>query len=211
MTVRFQRHHRRSRRDVPRQPDGPTNATIADGQGTGTITNDDSAPPALASTTSRSPKATAGGAADLHRHAVGGEQPEGDGELRHRRRHGARRAPTHRRQRHADLRAGETSRPVTVAVIGDTAPEGDETLLPSACRRRSTPRLPRRRLGTITNDDLPSLTLGNASVAEGNGGTTNAIFTGRCRPPAADGQRSTTPPPTAPRRPGPTTPRPAAR
>ena len=48
---------RRGERDVLRQPLEPVNATIADGQGLGTIIDDDP-PPALSSTTYRWPKAT---------------------------------------------------------------------------------------------------------------------------------------------------------
>jgi hypothetical protein len=73
---------------------------------------------------------------------------------------------------------GET-RTVSVAITGDTILEPDETFLvqlgtPS---NSGVTLSPASGTGTITNDDAASLTIGNASVTEGNSGTTNASFT----------------------------------
>ena len=87
----------------------------------------------------------------------------------------------HRHLRHPDLRPGVTSQTVNVGVIGDTTVEPNETLT-------VTPDQPLRghpgtatATGTITNDDvavsLPSVSIANTSVAEGDSGTSNMAFT----------------------------------
>ncbi|WP_307120417.1 Calx-beta domain-containing protein [Sphingomonas kyeonggiensis] len=79
-----------------------------------------------------------------------------------------------------DFAAGETTKTITVAVKGDTIVEGNETL--------SVHLFPLSEnvvvdddsaTGTIVNDDvLPShISIGDASVVEGNSGTSNLVFT----------------------------------
>ena len=76
---------------------GPTNATLADGQGAGTITDDD-ATPTLSINDVTEPKATRAGQRHLHGQPERRQRPDGDRRLRQRRRLGhCARATTTRR------------------------------------------------------------------------------------------------------------------
>ncbi len=73
---------------------------------------------------------------------------------------------------------GETSKTITVEVLGDTDPEADETVVVNMggqinANIASDPR----GTGTITDDDLALLRTGPASVTEGDSGPTNLNFT----------------------------------
>ena len=75
---------------------------------------------------------------------------------------------------------GETSKTITVNVVGDTFPEPNETFnvvlsAPSMNAQISDAT----GVGSITNDDgtTPSLAIGDTSVTEGNSGTVTAHFT----------------------------------
>jgi aryl-phospho-beta-D-glucosidase BglC (GH1 family) len=76
---------------------------------------------------------------------------------------------------------GTTSQTVTVKVIGDTTVESDETFNVTLSNPTGGTISKSTAVGTITNDDVaappPSITISNASVAEGNSGTTDAAFT----------------------------------
>ena len=77
--------------------------------------------------------------------------------------------------------AGQTSKTITVAVNGDTTVEPNETFTVTLERpRRRHPRRRARATGTITNDDvapLPTLSINDVTVTEGNAGTIAAQFT----------------------------------
>ena len=80
---------------------------------------------------------------------------------------------------------GETTKTVSATVRGDTMPEGDETvdlqlgvITPSWVVRESL-----LWPGTIVDDDTPTLTIDSPSVAEGNDGTTDLVFTVTLEPP----------------------------
>jgi glucose/arabinose dehydrogenase len=74
--------------------------------------------------------------------------------------------------------AGELTKTVVVPVLGDLAVEADETfsfqLLDAT---NATIGDVDFAVGTIVNDDLPTISVAEASVAEGNSGTTNLVFT----------------------------------
>ena len=72
---------------------------------------------------------------------------------------------------------GETTKTVPVAVIGETSVEPDETFSLSLSAPGNATTGDATGTGTIVNDDLPSLSIGPVSVAEGNAGTTSATFT----------------------------------
>jgi large repetitive protein len=73
---------------------------------------------------------------------------------------------------------GQTSQPFTVAVAGDTAVEPDETFTVTLSNPSGADLLDAQGAGTIVNDDQPPhLSIGDASVTEGNAGTTPATFT----------------------------------
>ncbi|MBK8396633.1 MAG: hypothetical protein IPL26_15540 [Leptospiraceae bacterium] len=74
---------------------------------------------------------------------------------------------------------GETTKPVAVVVTGDALHEVDETFSVTLSNVSATATIGTATgTGTITNDDaIPSLSINNATVTEGNSGTVNANFT----------------------------------
>ena len=78
----------------------------------------------------------------------------------------------------ATFAIGSTTATVTVAVTADTVIEPDETFVLNLSAPSGATLARTQATGTIIDDDsIPSLSLGNVSVVEGNAGTTNAIFT----------------------------------
>ena len=74
--------------------------------------------------------------------------------------------------------AGETAKTVTVLVTGETVVELNETLTLTLTAPTAATLGDDAAVGTITNDDLPTLSITSAvSVAEGNAGATPATFT----------------------------------
>ena len=76
---------------------------------------------------------------------------------------------------------GETSKSVTVGVLGDTTVEADETFVVKLSGASGATISRARATGTIRNDDtapvLPTLSIADASKAEGASGTSNMAFT----------------------------------
>lgn len=77
---------------------------------------------------------------------------------------------------------GTTSRKVSVAVLGDTAAEPDETFTVTLANAVNATLGTATATGTITNDDAapvtpPTVSIANASVNEGNSGVTPMAFT----------------------------------
>ena len=73
---------------------------------------------------------------------------------------------------------GETGKPVPVVVNGDLIYEPDETFVINLVNPINTSISDPQGIGTITNDDaLPSLSIDDVTVTEGNTGTVNAVFT----------------------------------
>jgi hypothetical protein len=67
---------------------------------------------------------------------------------------------------------------VSVAVVGDTLNEADETFTVTLTNPTNATLADNTGTGTITNDDaLPSLSINDVTVTEGNAGTVNADFT----------------------------------
>jgi hypothetical protein len=72
---------------------------------------------------------------------------------------------------------GESTQQISVPVIGDTSDEADETFTVSLSQPVNADILDGQGTGTIVDDDgLPSLTIADVSVSEGNSGTVNASF-----------------------------------
>ncbi|ODU00866.1 MAG: hypothetical protein ABS79_02645 [Planctomycetes bacterium SCN 63-9] len=162
----------------------PTNATFADGDATGTIVNDDSVSvPAitindasvaegnsgtktLAFTVALSSAATtavtvaystSGGTA-----TAGSDYTSTGGTL--------------------TFAPGETQKTISVAILGDATYEPDETFLINLTNPAGATIADGQATGTILNDDaapppLPSLSIGNVTVGEGNSGSRPAVFT----------------------------------
>ncbi len=157
----------------------PSNATILDGQGIVTITDDDGLPSISVadisvvegnsgtkvatftltlSTSSGSPVtvrfATANGTASSSSDYV------------------ARATTT------ATFPSGTTSVPVTVTINGDTLYEANETFVLNLTVPTNATIADPQATATITNDDAPgTLSIGNRTVTEGNTGSVNANFT----------------------------------
>src|SRR5205809_4566 len=72
--------------------------------------------------------------------------------------------------------AGETSKTITVQVTGDTAVEPDETFVVNLSGAVSGSIADGQGVGTILNDD-DSMSISDATVTEGNSGTSSADFT----------------------------------
>ncbi|HJR07106.1 MAG TPA: Calx-beta domain-containing protein [Pyrinomonadaceae bacterium] len=73
--------------------------------------------------------------------------------------------------------AGETSAPVTVQVNGDTTFEPDETFFVNISNPSNATISDGQGVGTITNDDpVPSISIGDRTLAEGDSGTTAFDF-----------------------------------
>ena len=182
LSVRSRATDRRAGRDVPREPDRSDNATILDGQGVGTITNDDAPPPlsigdavvtegdagtvraTFVVTLSGPPAgklgerwnfATAAGSATAVRLRL--PVPPG-GSLAF--------AP------------GETTKTVAVAVTGDAADEDGETFFVTLSGAGNATVADGQGSGAIDDDDgLPSLSINDVTTGEGQSGTIPANFT----------------------------------
>jgi hypothetical protein len=75
---------------------------------------------------------------------------------------------------------GQTTRTITVDVTGDTAVEPNETFLVNLSAPVNATIATGQGIGTIVNDDvsaLPTVTINDVSLAEGNSGTTSFVFT----------------------------------
>jgi hypothetical protein len=71
---------------------------------------------------------------------------------------------------------GETVQQIVIPVVGDSAPEINETYAVNLSNATGASIADGVALGTITDDDTPTITVANASVTEGNSGTVNALF-----------------------------------
>jgi hypothetical protein len=72
---------------------------------------------------------------------------------------------------------GQASRTVVVAVLGDTTIEGDETFNVTLTGPTNATLADGQAVGTIVNDDLPTLSIGDVTVTEDHSGTVTATFT----------------------------------
>jgi cysteine-rich repeat protein len=73
--------------------------------------------------------------------------------------------------------AGQLSRAFNVTINGDTAIEANETMLVTLSNATGASVLDSQGLGTILNDDGPTLGIGDVELTEGNAGTKLATFT----------------------------------
>ncbi len=79
-----------------------------------------------------------------------------------------------------DFLAGEVTKTITIVINGDTTIESDEQFFVDLSGAVGATITTARGIGTITNDDaaaLPAISIANASVLEGNSGTTTLTFT----------------------------------
>jgi hypothetical protein len=156
----------------------PSNAEIGDGEGAGTITDDD-APPTLSvsdvtvgevntGTTDAVFTVSLARASSLPI-SVGYSTADGSAT-----------APADYAAASGPLsfEPGSTTKTVTVLVAGDTLNEAGETFTLNLVGPSNATILDGSGTATITNDDpLPALSIGDTTVVEGNTGTTNSVFT----------------------------------
>ena len=154
------------------------NATIADGQGTGTITDDDALPVlsvndvtvtegnsgTVSATFTVSLTPTSGRAVTVdYATANGTAQAPGDYQ-----------AATDS----LTFAAGQSTRTVSVLVNGDTLDEDNETFFLNLSNPGNATITDGMGVGTIGDDDgMPALSINDVTVTEGQSGTTNAVFT----------------------------------
>ena len=89
-----------------------------------------------------------------------------------------------------DFQDGQTSRTITVTLLDDSVPEAGESIKLTLTNPVGGASLgsPAQAVLTITDDDSqPTLSISNATLTEGNAGTTNATFTVTLSP--ASGQQ----------------------
>ena len=167
----------------------PTNATLADAQGLGTISNDDQASnsalsiadasitegnsgsKALVFTVTLSPAAasavTVGYATADGSATAGVDYTTASGTL--------------------TFTAGQTSKTVSITIAGDTTVEPDETFTVNLSNATNATISDGQAIGTIINDDQApsSLTISDTSLTEGNSGAKTATFTVTLAPAAS--------------------------
>ena len=74
--------------------------------------------------------------------------------------------------------AGETSKTIAVSVTGDTSAEMNETVVIALSNATGGASIVTARgTGTITDNDIPGFSIDSPSVAEGDSGSTNLVFT----------------------------------
>ncbi|MGK2857350.1 MAG: beta strand repeat-containing protein, partial [Thermoanaerobaculia bacterium] len=75
--------------------------------------------------------------------------------------------------------AGDTSEQITVEILGETDDEADEDFVVDLTNATNATISDAQAVGTITNDDAPTptFTIDNVTLAEGNAGTTAFTFT----------------------------------
>jgi hypothetical protein len=73
--------------------------------------------------------------------------------------------------------AGQLSKTFTVTINGDTTMEPNENLAVNLSAAAGALVQDSRGVGTITNDDVPTLSVGDTSITEGNAGTKVMTFT----------------------------------
>lgn len=156
----------------------PTNATISDSQGVGTILNDDFRPTISINDVSvsegNSGTTTAGFTVSLSNPSsqtisvnfatAAGTATAGTDYLS--------------ASGTVTFAPGQTSRPINITVNGDTTFEPNETFFVNLATATNATITDSQGAGTITNDDSqPTISINNLSVNEGDSGTTNATFT----------------------------------
>ncbi len=78
----------------------------------------------------------------------------------------------------ATITAGQSSTSIAVTINGDITFEGDEFFFFNLSNATNATITDNRGTGAINNDDpIPSVSINDVSVTEGNAGTTNAAFT----------------------------------
>ncbi|MBA2732119.1 MAG: lamin tail domain-containing protein [Acidobacteria bacterium] len=156
----------------------PTNATISDNQGQGTITNDDAAPPIPAITINDvSVTEGASGTKTLDFTVSLSMTPTATITVDYATANGTATAGSDYQSTNGTVTfaPGETSKTISVIINGDTLVEPDETFFVNLTNASSNSVITDNQgVGTITNDDTANLVI---SQVYGGGGLTNAALT----------------------------------
>ena len=156
----------------------PSNATVTDGQGLGTINDDDAMPSLVIDDVS----VTEGDAGTTNANftvslsSLSGQPVNVDFATAN----GTATAPGDYTARTGTLTftAGQLTRTITVAVNPDTIDEVNETYFLNLSNATNATIADNQGVGTIIDDDgLPSLSVNDVTVTEGQSGTVNANFT----------------------------------
>ncbi|TDH18324.1 hypothetical protein EXU57_23490, partial [Segetibacter sp. 3557_3] len=172
---------------------GATGATITDGQGVGTINNDDVAPlPNLSINDVTQAEGNAGTSAFTFTVSLSAPAPAGGVSFTIATADGTATAGSDYVARSAtgQIPAGASTYTFDVTVNGDNTVEADETFLVTLSSVTGANVTRAQGLGTISNDDatpLPSLTINDVTQAEGNAGTSVFTFTVSLSAPAPAG------------------------
>ena len=162
------------------------NATIADGQGLGTITNDDGQPSLSVNdvTVTEGNTGTTDATFTVTLAPASGQSVTVDYATAD----GTATAPADYAATSGTLTfaPGQTTRTVTVPVAGDLLDELDETYTLNLTNAVNAAIADGTGLGTILDDDpLPALSINDVTVTEGDAGTVNATFTVSLDAPSA--------------------------
>jgi Ca2+-binding RTX toxin-like protein len=154
----------------------PAGATIADGEATGTIRNDDVA---RSVSVADAVVTEGGGAVSLSFTVTLSTAASGPVTVAYATADGTARAGTDYTAASGTVTfaAGERTKTVTVAVTPDDLPELDETLLLRLSAPVGASIADGEATGTIRNDDVPRISVADAAVAEGVTGTRPLVFT----------------------------------
>lgn len=166
----------------------PTNAVLLDGQGQCTIKNDDVTPQISIDDPAPVPEGNSGLTAITFTvslsvasrqtvsvsYATGGGTATPDVDY-------------HSASGTVTFAPGQTSKPITVQVVGDTRDENDETFQATLSGATNAVIVKPVGVGTILDDDVsPTAYINSISVTEGDSGTTDAIFTVSLSAPAGE-------------------------
>lgn len=158
----------------------PTNAVVGDGQGVGTIQNDDSSLSVSDVTVSEGNDGTT---IALFTLSLTGAQQADSVTVNYATANSTASAGTDYISTSGlvSFAAGETTQTVAVFVVGDTTNENNETLYLNLTGAVNATIADSRGVATIVDasDPVPSLTIDDASVTEGASGTKNLTFTAR--------------------------------
>src|SRR5207245_2842978 len=82
---------------------------------------------------------------------------------------------------------GETSKPITVSVVGDPFKEGNDIFVVNLSGASNGIILDPQGVGLILNDDtLPGVSISDMTTVEGNNGFTSTFFTVTLTAPSTD-------------------------
>lgn len=157
----------------------PTNGTIGDGQGVATITNDDPQPSISITAGSFRIEGAAGTSANQQFNVNLSNPSSQTITVSFATANGTATAGSDYVATSGTLtfNPGETSKTIQVQVTGDNVDEADETYTVNLTNPTNATINGAQGMATILDDDGPTLSIGSASVTEGNTGFVNAAFT----------------------------------